>query len=217
MNQENTIHTDKKYLSEIMNELPSNVILNKGITGCGGTWVELHSPRNSLILVPTKELVKNKLQPEYLGVYGRVRNSEVIKYLTSDKIKYKKIIGTYDCLKRLLHICPQITEYFLLVDEFHILFNSYSFRRDPILEILNYFVSFNNVCFMTATPLDENIILDELKDVPQINIKWKNEVSVKMNIINTVYVVKQLYKVLMEESTCNYHVFLNSVKTIKRL
>jgi hypothetical protein len=37
MNQENTIHTDKKYLSEIMNELPSNVILNKGITGCGGT------------------------------------------------------------------------------------------------------------------------------------------------------------------------------------
>ena len=37
MNQENTIYTDKKYLSEIMNELPANVILNKGITGCGGT------------------------------------------------------------------------------------------------------------------------------------------------------------------------------------
>ena len=70
---------------------------------------------------------------------------------------------------------------------------------------------------MTATPLDENIILEELKNVPQINIKWENEVKVKINIINTGYVVKQLYKVIMEESTCNYHIFLNSVETIKKV
>ena len=37
LDSENTIHTDKKYLSEVMDELPTNVILNKGVTGCGGT------------------------------------------------------------------------------------------------------------------------------------------------------------------------------------
>ena len=57
---ETIIETDKTYLSEIMTELPSGVLLNKGVTGCGGTYVELHSPRNSIILVPTIEIVKNK-------------------------------------------------------------------------------------------------------------------------------------------------------------
>jgi hypothetical protein len=49
-----------KYLSDFMNKLPSKVLFNKGITGCGGTTVELKSERNSIILVPTKNLVENK-------------------------------------------------------------------------------------------------------------------------------------------------------------
>lgn len=61
----NEIVTDKSYLSEVMNKLPSRTLLNKGITGCGGTHVELTSPRNSLILVPTKELANNKRRKIY--------------------------------------------------------------------------------------------------------------------------------------------------------
>ena len=54
------IRTNKTYLSELFQELPSGILLNKGITGCGGTYVELNSKRNSIILVPTIELAKNK-------------------------------------------------------------------------------------------------------------------------------------------------------------
>lgn len=59
--QEKIISMDKVgYLSDFFSELPSNCILNKGLTGCGGSYLELHSNRNSVILVPTIELVKNK-------------------------------------------------------------------------------------------------------------------------------------------------------------
>ena len=125
------ITTDATYLSEVISELPSKTLLNKGVTGCGGTYVELHSPRNSVILVPTIELAKNKYQSDFLIVYGKTRNEDVSAYIKSD-IPYKKIIGTYDCLSRLLNIDKNIVDYFLLVDEYHILFNSYSFRNEPI-------------------------------------------------------------------------------------
>lgn len=163
---EQNILTNKTYLSEVMSTLPSNVILNKGVTGCGGTYVELNSNRNSLILVPTIELAKNKYKKNYLIVYGSTKNQDITDYMNSN-IKYKKIIGTYDCLKRLISLTDNIFSYFLLVDEYHILFNSYSFRNEPILYLLKNYKLFSNYCFMTATPLDEDIILEELKNIPR--------------------------------------------------
>ena len=44
------IPTGYKFLSECISELPSNCIFNKGITGSGGTTLELRSNRNSIIL-----------------------------------------------------------------------------------------------------------------------------------------------------------------------
>lgn len=55
-----TIILDCHYLSEAINKLPSHCLLNKGITGCGGTTVELKSKRNSIILCPTRNLVTSK-------------------------------------------------------------------------------------------------------------------------------------------------------------
>ena len=52
-----SIESGKKYLSEVIEFLPSHCLINKGITGCGGTTLELTCKRNSVILVPTKNLV----------------------------------------------------------------------------------------------------------------------------------------------------------------
>lgn len=210
------ITTDATYLSEVITELPSGTLLNKGVTGCGGTYVELHSPRNSLILVPTIELAKNKDQSDFLVVYGRTKNEDVSTYLHSN-IPYKKIIGTYDSLQRLLNIDPSITDYFLLVDEYHILFNSYSFRNEPIQFLLNNYKRFKDFCFMTATPLDDDIILEEIKDLPKLNIKWTKAQSIKLNLIDTSFTNKELLKLFQKDEDVNYHIFLNSVKTIKDL
>ena len=77
-------------LVRIVDKLPSNVLLNKGVTGCGGTYVELNSKRNSIILVPTIELAKNKEKDDYLVVYGKVEDYKIVNYLNSD-IKYKRL------------------------------------------------------------------------------------------------------------------------------
>lgn len=208
------INTDATYLSEILSSLPSRTLLNKGVTGCGGTYVELHSLRNSLILVPTIELAKNKQKDSFLIVYGKIKNKQIIEYLNSD-IPYKKIIGTYDCLQRLINLNVGIEEYFLLVDEYHILFNSYSFRNEPIQYLLNNYKTFKDYCFMTATPLDDDIILEEIKDLDRLNVKWSKAESIKLTLIDTCFTNKELLKLFTKNDSINYHIFLNSVKTIK--
>lgn len=210
-----TIFTDKTYLSDIMEFLPSGVLLNKGITGCGGTYVELNSKRNSLILVPTIELAKNKSQENFLTVYGKVTQQEIKNYIYSD-IKYKKIIGTYDSLSKLLDFW-EILDYFLLVDEYHVLFNSYAFRNKAILNILKTYTHFKNYCFMTATPLTEDIILDELKHLPRIDIVWSKSTPVKLDVVDVSFTTKELLKIISRKENVNYHIFLNSIKTIKEI
>jgi hypothetical protein len=217
MIEENSIYTNKNYLSEVMTELPSKVLLNKGITGCGGTYVELNSKRNSIILVPTIELAKNKEQKDFLVVYGKITNQQIEKYINS-KVEYKKIIGTYDSLTRLLTF-PIVKSYFLLIDEYHVLFNSYAFRNDAIVNLLKNYEAFENYCFMTATPLSDDIILDEIKHLPKINITWEKATPVKLNISDVSFTNKELLKIISKENEeyINYHIFLNSVKTIKEI
>ena len=206
------ITTDKNYLSDLMKELPSHCLFNKGITGCGGTYVELHSTRNSIILVPTIDLARNKEEKGFLVVYGEISDSKIKDYINSN-IKYKKIIGTYDCLKRLMNY--NILDYFLLIDEYHLLFNAYSFRNDAIQFVLKNYDRFEKYCFMTATPLDDNTILQEIKHLKIINVNWIKAVPIKLNLIDTYFTTKELLSILLDEKqTCNFHIFLNSLKTI---
>lgn len=204
--------SDEKYLSNIMDKLPSNCLLNKGVTGCGGTYVELHSNRDSIILVPTINLAQNKYQDGFLIVYGEVSDRKIKEYLDSN-IEYKKIIGTYDCLSRLMKY--DVLDYFLLIDEYHLLFNSYSYRNTSIVFVLKNYDKFSNYCFMTATPLRDNTILKEIEHLDIINIKWTKAVPIKLNLIDTYFTVKELISILAQDEVCNYHIFLNSVKTIK--
>lgn len=93
----------QRFLSEVFNEIPSNCLLNKGITGCGGTTLELESKRNSIILVPNINLVLNKCNsyPNLIGVYGDVTQSEFNKKLKSQTSNIK-IMATYDALNKLI-------------------------------------------------------------------------------------------------------------------
>ena len=98
---------DKKcqYLSDVLRHLPSHCLINKGITGCGGTTLEINADRNSLILSPTKNLVISKASKDVLGVTGDIGNNIIKNYLMT-KTGYKKIIATYDSLPRLMEVVP---------------------------------------------------------------------------------------------------------------
>lgn len=208
--------TNKRYLSEVIDCLPSHCLINKGVTGCGGTTLELQSCRNSIILCPTRNLVTSKASDKYLGVTGDTSNNDILHYIKSD-IPYKKIVATYDALKRLMDIIPDIQSYFLLIDEYHLLFNDYSFRTDTILFILNNFKSFKDWAFMTATPIKQEFILKELQGIPTIQYKWKNSVPVNITIKDTHFIQKELLNMIESLKDRNLHIFLNSLSTIYKI
>ena len=207
---------DCKYLSDIFTETPSHFLINKGITGCGGTTVELLAKRDSIILCPTKNLILSKLRENYLGVMSETSNKQIKEYVKSG-IQYKKILATYDALPRLIELIPNYEDYFLLIDEYHLLFNDYSFRDDAILYILYNFKKFRNWAFLTATPLKQEFILKELRDVDQLNLKWTNAVPVNIKIKDTRYIMKELIDLIKILKDRNLHIFLNSVSTIKKI
>lgn len=200
------------YLSEHITELPTHCLLNKGVTGCGGTTVELKSKRNSIILCPTRNLVECKSKLGYFKVDGGISESQVLNYINSTG-GYKKIIATYDALPKLM----KLTDYFLLIDEYHLLFNEYSFRNNAITFILKNYNKFDNWCFMTATPLKDEFILSELKDVHQITYQWDDTKLVDLTIIDTYYTTKEVIKLIDKHTDKNLHIFLNSVKTINNI
>ena len=211
-----TYYFTEQYLGQVIEVLPSHCLLNKGITGCGGTTVELKSKRNSIILCPTRNLVTSKSSIGYFGVDGNVTKKDIEDYINSEN-SYKKIVATYNALPKLMDAIPNYFEYFLLIDEYHLLFNDYALRGDSIKFILNNFRKFNDWCFMTATPLKEEFILKELEDIQQINYEWKNSIPVNINIKDTYFVQKTILEYIDKFKDKNLHIFLNSVSTIHNL
>lgn len=89
-----------------MSYLPGNLVINKGLTGCGATTLAIKQDKDTIIAVPFTELIKNKIEQEenkdiLLGLHGSSSddfNSEITDYLDShDRIK---IMTTYDSLPK---------------------------------------------------------------------------------------------------------------------
>lgn len=229
--EKETIHADKKYtyLNEFMTELPTNCLFDKGKTGCGGTTIAIESEKNSIIATPYVSLIKNK-EYQYpnerssnvlFGIYEGVTKKEIIDYVNSHEIK--KIAVTYDSLDRLIDVLIDLeidvyNDYFLLVDEYHVLFNSYCFRNEVIKKVLEYSRKFSEVTFMTATPIEEEFQLKELKDLRVVEVKWYNTVSVNITpeVTNDpqMRVCRLIQDRLEGKMFGNLHFFVNSVEFI---
>lgn len=209
---------NSKFLSDVISILPSKCLLDKGVTGCGGTTLEIESARNSIILVPNINLVLNKTYtyPNLIGVWGETSKTEFVNRFNT--YKFNKIIATYDALPKLINwIGNDIYKYFLLIDEYHILFNSYAFRYKAISFILQNYSKFENYCFMTATSLTDYNILEEIKDLPQIKIQWDTAIPVNVIVKNTYFTSKELSNIINNslEEDYNLHIFINSINTIR--
>lgn len=213
-----------KYLSDVLQELPINCIFDKGRVGAGGTHIALTSASNYIICVPFVSLIQNKIAqvdkyPNVLGVYGGISAAEIKDYLATTGTK--KIMVTYDSLPRLMtYIDPK--EYSLLVDEYHLLFTQYSFRRDAAISVLDNYTKFNTYCFMTATVLEDEFILKELKEVDKVIAEWEEtkEVTIKSrycekSVLKTT--VSMINDFLTGKVEGNAYIFVNSVEFIKKV
>jgi hypothetical protein len=211
-----------KYLSEIRKNLPENCLFDKGKVGCGGTTLALENDEPYVVCVPFQSLIENKIKqyPEgkIIGVMEGVGIMDIKYYLR--EVKIPKIMVTYDSLPKVLS-CINPQEFNLLIDEYHILLTQYAFRSEAINNVLNNFKLFKKWCFMTATPIEEEFILDELKDIPIVRQSWNDVLNTKVITVKCDSVkastIKLIKSHLSGKIEGNAYLFVNSTKFIKDL
>lgn len=217
------------YLSDFLTEIPNNCLFNKRQTGCGATELAIRNPIPTLIAMPYVALVKNKTiyrqdDISVLGVYEGIGEQDIMEYAQSHSSL--KIAVTYDSLPRTIKALQAAgldpyNDLFLLVDEWHVLFNSYSFRHTAIKNLLAEAGKFTRVTYMTATPIEREYILEELKHLPICEINWPHLTEIHVRSRQTSkpaqYIVKECRKVLNDNLPYNLHIFVNSVEFIAKV
>lgn len=221
-----TASTTAKWVAqipELENRLPENCILDKGITGCGATRLAITNDRSTLIAAPTVNLIKNKMQehPDLLGVYGDVSNQEITDYLkTHDRWK---IMATYDAVPRVVDVAGAeiYSKAFLLVDEYHRLLFDYSFRHSAIAGLLKQAPRFASKTFLSATPIEQEFLLDELQGIPQVKIIWPSAEPMQVRLweeTSPLATVAALCRnAIARQVDFNLHFFVNSVTFIGKV
>jgi hypothetical protein len=171
-----TAKASDEYLSDFMTILPVNCLFDKGKTGCGGTTIAIKNELDTIIAMPYVNVIKNKTDQNsnLLGVYQGVTETEIIDYLQNNE--KRKIAVTYDRLEYVINLLEQngykpYQQFYLLVDEWHILFNSYAFRNEAVKKVLFHSRKFDRVTYMTATPIEDEFMLEELKDLPIVEVE----------------------------------------------
>lgn len=149
--------TKGQYLSDIMNEIPSDCILSKRIPGCGATTLELNTDRNSIIIVPNVPVILSKCSkyPNLLGVYEGVKLNRVVEYIASNAIC--KIMTTPESFCKVKFACEKLginiyADFFLLMDECHQLITDVDYRIDIVMPMNDFFM-FKRKALVSATPI----------------------------------------------------------------
>lgn len=159
-------------------ELPKG-ILNKGVTGCGATSVAIEDEHKTIICSPRINLIKNKVGQHsgLLGVYGEVKDSDVVAYL--EKSDKPKIMVTYDSMPRLAKLIADKSDWRVVVDEYQFLLIDSGFRSDKAIALLDVVNEFDYVTYLSATPIADKYIqqMEQFKDVPYTELIWGDRVE----------------------------------------
>ena len=148
------------WLSDVMKEIPTNTILNKVMTGCGATTLEINAARHSIIIEPNVPvIIGKKAQHDFLfAVYEGTTREDVKTYLAGDEDGYRKIITTPEGFdKKVLPAMYELgiavyEEYFLLFDECEKPIQDVGYRGDIYLPVEDFF-KFKGKAMVSATPI----------------------------------------------------------------
>lgn len=189
---------DDAYLKDVFTTCPYRLI-KKNRTGVGATTLELSSPRNSIVVVPTRTLayskaVNSKIEGEdnkYMILYvgGKITGfnpPRISTYLADSSIRYKKFIVVADSLPSLLNTIGKdnYKNYFLMVDEI----DSYQYDcsyRPNMEDVIDYYFQFppTQRCLVSATisRFSNKLIEDE----PVINVEFNEPLPRNIRLIHT--------------------------------
>lgn len=208
-----TLHKGQ-YLSDVMNEIPSNCILSKRIPGCGATTLELETKRNSIIVVPNVPVIKSKCRKykNLLGVYEDVTTDKIRNYLTNKKLH--KIMTTPESFSRVKTACNCIDIYnhfFLLMDECHQLIKDVDYRTDIVLP-MNDFFRFKSKALVSATPIEFSD--PRFKELEKVVVSADYDYKQEIAVTHTYNISKAISEYLEKHTEGTVCFFVNSVVMI---
>ena len=212
-----------QHLADVMDQIPSNVILNKQITGCGATTLEINAARNSIIIEPNVPVIVGKAtkHPNVFPVYEKVSADAVKQYLQRHIDSFRKIVTTPEGyatkLKPALEelVRGYHSEYFMLFDECEKIIQDVDYRGDIHLPV-NDFFKFDGKAMVSATPLmpRDPRFAEQGFEMMRVEPTYDYKQRVKLLVTNnTMDALGELIKVRKKE-IC---VFINSTDTIHRV
>lgn len=205
--------------------IPTNVILNKILTGVGATYMEIVlAERNSIIIEPNVPVIigKTKEHKDTLGVYkGGASDKKIEDYMRNTSIKYKKLITTPESFSRIKKVADKLNinlflDYFCLFDECEKIAQDISFREDIIYPIDDFF-KFYQKAFVSATP--KIINHEEVKNdfsILKIDPQFDYKIPIKIIATNKINIALLNYFQTLKERKC-ICVFYNTVTGINKL
>lgn len=247
MRQETIVNAPEEanFMSEFMSILPYGV-LDKQITGCGGTTIALKNNEDYILSVPNVEMITNKC-------YYINKDSELIFGVQSDTISKQnlesyinnckklklpiKIMVTYDSTPKLIKILSELKlspyqDFKLLVDEYQEFLTAYSYRSEAIDKLILECKRFNYITYLSATPIPFEYEPEFLKILPRTNIIWSNTECIKPIAVQSTKINTLLKNMITKFKMFNglylgeykhnimakeLYIFCNSVKTIKQI
>lgn len=214
-----TLNKEKRHLSDVMHEIPTNCILSKRIPGCGATTLELRAKHNSIILVPNVPVINSKCQKDknVLGVYEKIDEQKIVEYLKSHQ-QYK-IMTTPESFPKVKNACELCglniyTDFFLLDDECHQLVKDVDYRADIVLPMDDFF-KFERKALVSATPIAFSD--PRFKDFITIEVCANYDYQQKIQVIHTYSIAKTVREYQESYKDNKVCIFFNSVDGIYSL
>lgn len=204
--------------------IPTNVILDKSLTGIGATYSEIKAKRNSIIIEPNVPVIKGKegKHDNILGVYKGITVSKIKKYLNDNTIKFKKLLTTPESFKLIRKASEELRidlygGFFCLFDECEKITQDIGYRKRIAQPVFDFF-NFTNKAFVSATPLTikhpeiEKQGFRKLKITPSFDYR-KNLDLIVTNTFNRV-AIDRLNALCGTKPVC---IFYNSIDGIESL
>lgn len=217
-------------LNEVLSEIPTNVILNKTVTGCGATYTEIKTPRNSIIVEPNRPVIYGKERQEkhkddnIKGVYQGIYQKDIVKYLekTRREGKFIKIMTTPESFQKVIDALEEVSidirfECFVLFDECEKLTKDCDYRQDITLP-MDLFFECQNKALVSATPITE-LADPRFNSFKEIRIDPTYDYKQNLNLLTTNNVLQVSKEVIpsMLESGKPLFIFINSTDMIHAL
>lgn len=202
-----------RYMSEDQTLLPylqqfNKFILNKTVTGCGGTSLFLNSDINVVIISPRLQALKDKHE-QHPGTFlfhspytNNGKRAEDIKRLMSDlnsyishcgstpftDRKYAKVLVTLDSCEKVIDVLKGygvIDSFLFVVDEFQCLMGDATFKGTTDMNFLiRLDCEAKNICYLSATPIQDKYLdfVPQFKGLPYIKLEWDKSVLEEPNV-----------------------------------